>query len=293
MVIYEELNTTIIDYHPILILPETSFVDVLKKLAMGYEYLIVVDGLLPLGVIYHRQILKIIVSNINIYSLRAKNFCESFPSEKKQNLPDIFTIAQNIYERKYIIYGCLNSRGNLTGIITAKSLCRYFDTESFYQQISLEEVIEPNLNLVKNNTSLLSIIESLSTNDHLQGLIFETDSGTKVASLPSFISTFINLDGQIKVLDDIEIQPLKCLDDTAKITTVSKLLEENSSLLINHYFSESIINSCAINQGISSKKEDNFSCFLPICNRLNLVTAHNLIKVLTPPWQHQYLRRQQ
>ncbi|MBL1209536.1 PAS domain S-box protein [Geminocystis sp. GBBB08] len=293
MVICEELNTTIIDYHPTLILPDTSFLEVLKKLAMGYEYLIVVDNLLPLGVISQRLILKIVASEVNVYSLRAKNFCESFPTEKQENLPDIFTIAQNIYQRQYVIYGCLNSRDNLTGIITAKSLCRYFNTESFYQQISLKEVIEPNLTLVKNDTSLLSLIKSLSLNGHLKGFIFETNSYTKVLNISSIIANLLTPDWKTKVIGDLDIQSLTCFEDREKITTISNLLEKNSSLLINHYFSDTVINSCAINHQIIPQREANNSCFFPVCNRLNLVTPYNLIKVLTPSWQYQYLRKQQ
>jgi PAS domain S-box-containing protein len=293
MFICKELNTTIIDFHPILILPNTSFLDVLKKLAMGYEYLIVVDDLLPLGVISPWLILKVIASHVDIYSLKAKNFCDSFPCQKQENLPDIFTIAQNIYERKYIIYGCLNSLNNLTGIITAKSLCGYFNNESFYQQISLEAVIEPNLSLVESNISLLSIVEIFRTNNHLQGFIFETVSGTKVISLSSLISSFINPDWKMKVIKDIEINPLKCLENKEKITIVSKLLEKKYTIAVNHYFSDSVINSCGINQSINFQNNDNFSYFLPICNRVNLITSYNLIKVLTPPWQHQYLKQQQ
>ncbi|BAQ62194.1 circadian input kinase A [Geminocystis sp. NIES-3708] len=289
--IYGELDTTIIDYQPILISPDISFLDVVKKLAMGYEYLIVVDELLPLGVISQHLILKIIASNVNIYSLKAKNFCASFPSDKKENLPDIFTIANDIYQDKYIIYGCLNSHNNLIGIITAKSLCRYFNTESFYQKISLEEIVEPNLILIKKNTSLLSIIENLSTNNHLQGFI--SDFGNRIFSLFSIIKALVNPDWKTQVIENLSFEPLKYLDDQEKITTISKSLEKNYSILVNHYFPNSIISYYTNKYQIDVKTHNNNSCFLHLSNQINLVNPRHFIKVLTPFWQYQYLKKQQ
>lgn len=105
------INSIIIDYCPFVISPETSFVDVLKKLLMGHDFLIVANNSFPLGYISPHIIIKIVAENINLYSLRAKNFCQSFPYISIDNLPDVFTIANNLYLNKYQLYGCLNEQG--------------------------------------------------------------------------------------------------------------------------------------------------------------------------------------
>ncbi|BAQ65677.1 PAS domain S-box protein [Geminocystis sp. NIES-3709] len=293
MVFHEELNLSIIDYHPILILPDTSFEDVVKKMAMGYEYLIVVDDLVPLGVISPQTILKIVASNINVYSLRAKKFCETFPCYQEKELPNLFTITQNIYKKKYIIYGCVNNRGNLNGIISDKSICSYFNTESFYHSISISEVIEPNLTLVKSNLSLASAIHKLNVNKHLKGFIFEENCSLKIVTYSTIISSILTHDWKGETLGQLETKELPYREDHEKITLISSLLEQNPNLLINHYFPDSVINSCLINNYSSDYQDNDNNCYFKIYNRLSIITSNSLIKVLTPPWQQEYLRQQQ
>ncbi|MGI0479837.1 PAS domain S-box protein [Geminocystis sp. CENA526] len=293
MAFHEELNQTIIDYHPILILPDTSFTDVVKKMAMGYEYLIVVNNLIPIGVICQKTILKIIASNVNIYSFRAKNFCESFPCYQEKELPNIFILAENIYHKKYPIYGCLNEDNNIIGIISAKSLCRYFNTESFYQSIPISELIEPNLTVVHENNSILSIIKKLSSNNNIDGFIFEHDCRLKIFTYQTLINNLLIPDWKNKTIAELKLNELPCREDTEKISLISNLIVENSYLLINHDFPHSEINSCLVTDYSNDYKDNSDNYYFKIYDRLNIISAHHLIKVLTPSWQQEYLRQQQ
>ncbi len=293
MVINEELKMTIIDYHPILILPDTSFLDVIKKLVMGHNYLIVVDNLIPLGFISERIILKIIDSNINIYSLRAKNFCESFPSEKEDNLPDLFTLAQNIYTEKYQVYGCLNNQNNLIGIITAKSLCNYIQKEVFYQQVSILEVTKPNLMVVSSNYSLLTTIKKLSLNHNLEGFVCEVNSEFKVFSFQAIIKKLIESNWKNKTLNELDNENLPIVIDQEKISIVNTYLENHSGVLIKNDSVPIINNHILVNSSLNVSNNNKQNHTLKVTNQINLVTSKYLIKVLTPLWQSKYLKHQQ
>ena len=293
MVINEELKMTIIDYHPILILPDTSFLDVIKKLVMGHNYLIVVDNLIPLGFISERIILKIIDSNINIYSLRAKNFCESFPSEKETNLPDLFTLAQNIYTEKYQVYGCLNNQNNLIGIITAKSLCNYIQKEVFYQQVSILEVTKPNLMVVSSNYSLLTTIKKLSLNPNLEGFVCEVNSELKVFSFQAIIKKLIESNWKNKTLNELDNENLPIVINQEKISVVNTYLENHSGVLIKNDSVPIINNHILVNSSLNVLNNNKQNHPLKVTNQINLVTSKYLIKVLTPLWQNEYLKHQQ
>ncbi|WP_144051442.1 PAS domain S-box protein [Geminocystis herdmanii] len=293
MIFHEELNLTIIDYQPILILPNTSFLDVVKKMTMGYKYLIVVDNLIPLGVISEQTILKTVTFNLNTYSLHAKDFCESFPSYQEKQLPDIFSIAQNIYQQKSIIYGCLNERNKLIGIISDQSLCRHFYTESFYQSICIAEVIEPNLTVITENISLFSLIKKINIHQHLQGFIYQEESLIKIITLKNIIKYFLNPHWKEKTIKELKTDDLLSKKQSEKITFISNLLETQNNILISHNFSDSIINSCLINNYSEEYQNHETKCYLKIYDRLNIVNARHLIKVLTPSWQQEYLRQQQ
>lgn len=298
MVSYENLNVieSIIDYHPLTILPDTSFLDALKKLSNSHDYLIVMDDFMPLGVITRHTILKIVTSNINIYSLRAKNFCENFICLKEENLLDLFSLANNIYYQKYYIYGYVNKDNHLIGIISAKSLSLYLHTDSFYQNIPISEVIEPNLSFIQdeiNNISLLSIVKNLSNNHTIEGIIIDDNSGLKVITHQTIISHILTPDWKSKIINQIDIPPLPCKDDQEKITTIANILEKNNYTLINHYFSDEDIKSTLINSyGNDYKNRDN-NCYIKIYDRLNIVSYRHLIKVLTPTWQQKYIKKQQ
>lgn len=293
MIFHEELNLIIIDYQPILILPNTSFIEVVKKMTMGYKYLIVVDNLIPLGVICQQTILKIVISNVNIYSLQAQDFCEVFPCYQEKRLPDIFSIAQNIYQKKSIVYGCLNERNKLIGIISDQSLCRYLNTESFYQSISISEVIEPNLTLISENVSLFSLIKKLTIHQHLQGFIYQEESLIKIITPQNILKYILNPEWKEKTIKELKVDHLPSKKPSEKITLISNLLETENNILISHNFPDSIINSCLINNYSRDYQENESKCYLKIYDRLNIVNAYHLIKVLTPSWQQEYLRQQQ
>jgi len=128
-------NWAIINHQPVTVSPEATFLEVLRKFDQGCDCLIVVDCHIPLGVITIERVIKIITTGVNIYSLRARNFCQSFPCQKETELIDVFTIAQGIFQGKYDVYGCLNERDNFNGYINAKSLIRYLVTDSYIKEL--------------------------------------------------------------------------------------------------------------------------------------------------------------
>lgn len=286
------INSIIIDYCPFVISPETSFVDVLKKLLMGHDFLIVANNSFPLGYISPHIIIKIVAENINLYSLRAKNFCQSFPYISIDNLPDVFTIANNLYLNKYQLYGCLNEQGFLKGIITPHSICQYFNTEYIYQKISVNEVIKPNLKIVHPHQSLINIINILNEDSSNDGLIIEKDSRCEIFSYRTILKTILEPDWKVKKVKDLESEDLSCFISTEKISIISNLVINDSLLLVSNNFQGKSSNyNCDLVDNLPSEDVKNFSC--GVCSRLFLVTPKQLLKVLTPSWQFQYLKQKQ
>lgn len=287
----QPINNIVIDYRPFFISPETTFLDVLKKLVMGHDFLIVANNSFPLGSISPQIVLKIVAENINIYSLRAKQFCQPFPYISIKKLPDIFTIANNLYQNKYRLYGCLNEQGFLEGIITPRSICSYFKSDYFYQKVPISEVVKPNLKLVNHQTSLVNIVKSLSKDVSLDGFIVEDNLTCQVFSYKSIILALLNSEWKVQQVQDLKFEELSCFSNTEKISIVSNYISNHSLLLVSHNFpdDEDNPNCKLINNNYENSK---YSSFV-VCNRLCLITPQSLLKVLTPSWQFQFLKKKQ
>lgn len=287
--IKEELNSQIINYHPTLISPNIPLLEIINKLATSNNYLIVAEHLTPLGVITWQNIIKIVVSGINIYSLRAENVCQSFPCDLEEKIIDIYTIAQQIYQRKYTVYGCLNSNGELTGIISPRSLTDYLANDYFYQQIKIRDLLNDNLLIAKGDDYLITLIEKLNEQPDKLGFILVDKSPIKVITYQHLISSLTDPNWKNKTIGELEfIDDIPELLATEQISAISKILDKNSAILIHNYPTNS---SC-----LSSAKEHNLNgnqYNKTGTNKLGLVTCEQLIRIFTPQWQHYYLNKQQ
>ncbi len=278
----------IVDYNPISISPETSFLDILKKLSQGYTYLIVEENSVPLGVITSPCAVKIIGTGTNIYSLRAKDFCQSFPCQKESHLTDIFTIAQGIFQKKYNVYGCLNEAGVLSGIISPRSLIRYLANDSLYHNIAIKNICKPNLIWVNKDEKILEIATIFTKNQENCGFIFEQNNNLKVIYTQHIIKALLDSNWKTKTINDLVLGDFPSFGPTEKIPTISNVLQHQGSILVrnenNSLNHKSFRGLCHL--GVNDVPHNFF-------DRLSLITANDLIEVLNPLWQQNYLRQQQ
>ena len=276
----------IIDYQPMTISPTASLLEILRKLAHGCNYLIVVDDGVPLGVITAESVVKVVTTEGNIYSLRAKHFCQSFPCQKESCLTDIFTIAQGIYQGKYEVYGCLNEREVLIGIISAKSLSRYLATDVLYQKITVKTILQPNLVWVSSEESIIEVANKLVANNDNLGFIFEQDFSLKVIHTQHIIQALLSQNWKTNKINDLILGDLPVFNPLEKIPVISNVLQHQSAVLVQDegFDKKSLKGVCHL--GVDGTSDGFF-------DKLSLVTAHHLIEVLNPLWQHNYLLLQQ
>lgn len=289
--IAEELNSKIINYHPDLIIPDTPLIEIVNKLAKGNNYLIVVDNLTPLGVITWQNVIKLLASGINLYSLRAKNICQNFPLEIETKIIDVYTIAQALSAQQYPIYGYVNEQGNLSGIVTPQSLIEYVDNDSFYQQITVKNLITDNLLIAHLDDYIITLIEKLSQDVHKLGFFLGNQSSMKIITYLDIFAILTEPDWKNKTVGELDIsENVPYLLSTEKISFISKILHNHSVVLIHNH----LLNSSPLSQPsnlINSHNNDHHSQILP--HQLSLITCEQLIAVLTPQWQHHYLKQQQ
>ena len=287
----QKLNHQVINYHPTIISPETSLIDIVKKMLRGDQYLVVANNLIPLGIITYHNLIRIIASEANIYSLQAKDCCQSFPYQTEIKRANIYTIAQDIERQKYPAYGCLNSQENLIGIITPKSITNYLAEDSFYQQIKVKNLLKDNILTVKKNECLIDLIKIINQSEDKLGFIFNDNSLTKVVTYQHLISAIIDPNWKNRTIKNLELnQYLPCVPAIEKISVVNKILQNYSTVLIrSHQF-----NSCSVSPEIGDSYYLHHHESNQVFNRqLSLMTSEQLISVLTPQWQHHYLQQQQ
>lgn len=278
------MDSSIFDYYPLLISPDTTLGDILKKFSGGSDYLIVAQNYTIFGYIHPQIILKVLAENINISCVIAKNLCQLFPYSKEKDLPDIFTIAANIYHKKYSLYGCLNEQGKLQSIITASSLINYLNIESFYKTVSVKEVVENNLIQVEKEATFASIIKKIKNFSSFDGFIISDNSARKVYSNEYLIKLFQEVKNNIIHDDYLMDEPVLVYEDYEKVSSVSQILKKCKYVLINHCFDEK---EHHLNPDMILGEKVN------ACHNLSLITPRHLVKVLTPHWQYDYLRRKQ
>ncbi|AFZ46708.1 signal transduction histidine kinase [Cyanobacterium stanieri PCC 7202] len=281
-------NWAIIDRQPVTVSPNATFLEILRKFDQGCDYLIVMDCHIPLGVITAERVIKIITTGVNIYSLRAKSFCQSFPCQKEAELTDIFTIAQGILKGNYDVFGCLNNHDDLSGVITPKSLINHLETDVLYQRISLQHFFKPNLILVDEEDSILEVTEQYVKNNGKYGFIFKQNQKLKIINAQHIIGAFLKDNWNTTPIQNLVLGDIPSFCFEQKLPNIIDALQHQPAILLHH-------KNLANHQYLTSS-----FCELGVNNippsfveELSLITPRDLIEVFNPVWQQNFLREQQ
>jgi PAS domain S-box-containing protein len=258
------LPPAVVEFNPPLTAADTPLLEVVKKILAGEGYLIVDNGPSPLGMIALKDLVPIIASAINVVSLRAKAICRQLPCQPKSESEDIFTIANLISKHNYPGYGLVEPEGKLAGLITPQSLCHYLGQDNFYQTISVQEVVQSNLGSVSPDLSVIAVSKMIGERK-LTGVVIDEGLSPGIITLRDLVSVLLNPEWKTQTLKDIAPSSLPRFSKTETVAVVCQALRANSACLIGN---------------------DDF-------RNLALITPENILPLLTPAWQDNYLRRQQ
>ncbi len=269
------LPPAVIEFNPPLTAVNTPLPEVVKKILAGEDYLIVAHHSSPLGIITLKDLVQTIASgmNINLASLKAQDISREFPCCPKSDSEDIFTIAHLIYKHNYFAYGLVDQQGKLEGLVTPQSICNYLSQDNFYQHVSVQEVVASGLVVLSPDLSVIAASKIISQ-QQLTGVVIDNSVSSHIITPRDLVSVLLHPEGKSQTLKDISPSILACFGDRETVTDVCQGLRDNSI--------------CLITKGLAGKipEHDNFS-------EAALVTPESMLPLLTPSWQHHYLRRQQ
>ncbi|MBF2056622.1 MAG: PAS domain S-box protein [Cyanobacterium sp. T60_A2020_053] len=284
---------TFVNYQPITISGETTFLEVIRKLTHGVDCLLVTNydtnDCQPLGVITTESIIQLIATGVNIYSLSAKHFYQNLCLIHTEELDNIFAIAQNLYQGKYHVYGVINEENKFIGIINARSLIKYIKTDSIYANILTKDIIKPNLLLVNPEDTLFNVVDKFSLNEGKYGFIFNHDSSFKIVTPRQIIKLLLDYNWKTLAIKDLIFRDLPYFSPHENLLNICEVLLHQEAILINQ--DESLNEKNLFSNRVCHLGIDHISEHL--CNHLTLITPQDLIVILTPLWQQNYLRQQQ
>jgi PAS domain S-box-containing protein len=284
------IPSSIINFHPPTVAGETCFLEVVKKVIKEDGYVLVGNKSSPLGIITLPDLITIIAAGIRVFSLCAQKICQKFPAQSKRELEDIFTIANLFYKHKYPALGLLNEDCQIEGLITPKSLCQYLSQDPIYKSISVREIPFSTLVEVPADISIVTVSQIIKK-QNLMAVQCHVPSqiDPKIITLKDIVSVLFDGQWNRKTLKDIQPDSLPLHSDTETVASLGKSLKSNGL---------TIINPDSVN--ISEKHLLEAGDF--IVNKIEhrklqrrkttVIQPENLLVLLTPSWQQQYLRKQ-
>jgi PAS domain S-box-containing protein len=286
----------VLDFNPPTTAIDTPFLEIVKKIINGEDFILVGEKSSCLGIITRHDLLKIMASGVNFLSLRAKNICQDFPRQINPKINDVFALANLIYQQHYSVYGLTNEQGELEGLITPKSLCQYLLQDYFYQKIPLKEVVFNNIIEVSPHLSLLNIIHIISK-QNLQGVKFYRSGETTpiIITIKDLISQLTNPQWKTKTIQEIEPTPCPSFSDSEPLSVLEPVFFNNSLCLVtnNSSFSSPLSElKLKSSPHLLMSKSDGQETILNDKN-ISLISPENLLPLFTSNWQHNYLLKQQ
>lgn len=304
----------IINFNPPMVSVETTFLEVVKKVIKEEGYILVGSKSSPLGIITIKDLIRVIATNHQGFSLVADNLCQKFISYKKSELDDIFAIGNLFYKHDYSVMGLLDENNQLEGIITPQSLCEYFRQSHLYENIYIQEITPSPLVELPANTPLIEVCKVITQRNLIAVKYFlQNQRKPQIVTIKDIISILLAEEWHTKTLEDLKVSYLPSCFDTESIAYIGDILLDNSCGIIKqdsshlnpkHYVQDYNL----LNLTNENKFNDNSSLFTSEKDqstanlkekyqtlespKISIIESKNLLVVLTSNWQHKYLLKQ-
>ncbi len=287
------IPSNIIDFNPIKVTPETSFFEILKIVSRKESYVLVNNESSNLGIITRETLIEIIANKINLFALHAKDIYQKIYYQLNSEIKDIFTIANLFSQYDYQAIAIINDDQKLEGIITPRSFCKYFIEDSFYSNIELQEINPFSLLDFPSDISIFAV-SNIMNQDKLTAIRckFSSDNNFKIITIKDILSLILKGKWITKTLGDIATNNFPIYANNNQIKTIIDTLNKDSFCLINkslnsdnnahNLYHEKSALKLSINNNLSELNYHNISIIKP----------QNLINLLTPSWQYEYLKKQ-
>lgn len=283
----------IIDFNPSIVAENSSFLEVIKNFNEGKNYVLVGTDFVPvLGIITLRDLIAIIASNTEWYSLQAKDIFTSLPYYSIHQLENIFNITNLFIKEGYQAIGVLDKNEKVKGIITPKSLCKYLITNSFiYDNICLEESFLSPLIELPSNLSIAAAAKIIKK-DQITAIKVTNNNNVapKIVTAHDLLSVIVNEQWELKSLQDIKNKSIPIHLHTENVATISKDFKHQDFSLVyqdvNNFYANYSLEKNELSLSIDEKNE------LLKKKNLAIVEPKSLLVLLTPSWQHKYLIKQ-